>query len=153
MSEELRIQVSQLRIENRHLKQRVAELEAILERKPKPTPPEPQAKKPRVPLAEIPGYVEGLHHTERYAKAIRQAHRRGKKWGLTREQWEQLVALPCDYCGAPTGNGVGLDRVDNDLGYLPGNVVPCCTICNNIRNKHPRGRMLTSMHKIATETG
>lgn len=24
----------------------------------------------------------------------------------------------------------GIDRVDNDKGYVPGNVSPCCWVCN-----------------------
>lgn len=53
---------------------------------------------------------------------------------------EELSNLPCHYCGAPPSNNShkenfqvtyqGLDRKDPDLGYLPGNVVPCCHPCN-----------------------
>jgi hypothetical protein len=31
-------------------------------------------------------------------------------------------------------SGVGLDRLDNDIGYMSGNVVPCCGICNTTKN-------------------
>lgn len=53
---------------------------------------------------------------------------------------EELTNSPCHYCGAlPSNNShkenfqvtyQGLDRKDPDLGYLEGNVVPCCHPCN-----------------------
>lgn len=36
---------------------------------------------------------------------------------------------PCAYCGAfpPQGSVWGLDRLDSNIGHVPGNLVPCCT--------------------------
>lgn len=31
----------------------------------------------------------------------------------------------------------GLDRIDNNVGYIEGNVVPCCTICNHAKHTLP----------------
>jgi hypothetical protein len=40
----------------------------------------------------------------------------------------------CYYCGGPLPlSGCGVDRKNNDLGYIPGNCIPCCTICNSIK--------------------
>lgn len=36
---------------------------------------------------------------------------------------------PCHYCGDPIET-VGIDRVDSSKGYVPGNMVPCCSMCN-----------------------
>jgi hypothetical protein len=37
----------------------------------------------------------------------------------------------CHYCGGPLSNkGINLDRVDNPLGHVCYNVVPCCSSCN-----------------------
>lgn len=69
----------------------------------------------------------------RFGRAVRKAAARGKTWELPRETYEALVEEPCEYCGAPTGAGVGLDRLDNSRGYEPGNVVPCCGPCNLLR--------------------
>lgn len=63
------------------------------------------------------------------------ARRRKIEWTLGREQYIALVSLPCAYCFLPSDveAGVGLDRLDNDRGYVDGNVVPCCSICNAVR--------------------
>jgi hypothetical protein len=42
--------------------------------------------------------------------------------------------LECHYCLGPLNRtGGGLDRVDNNLGHLCYNVVPCCRKCNSIK--------------------
>lgn len=72
----------------------------------------------------------------------RGAKNRGLRWGLTDKQVASLTKRPCYYCGArpsqvssptpDTGAYIynGLDRVDNDEGYVEENVVPCCKMCN-----------------------
>lgn len=64
------------------------------------------------------------------------------EWGLTLEQYVNLVTSDCHYCGTkphqkPQGKQMptnlfrnGIDRADNNRGYLPDNCVPCCTACN-----------------------
>lgn len=63
------------------------------------------------------------------------AHRRGLAFTLDRSEFERLLHLPCLYCGV--SGPVGLDRVDNCVGYESQNVVPCCRICNVAKNAHP----------------
>lgn len=85
-------------------------------------------------LAHRIAYADGK---ERFRYARKSARARGLEWKLTREEWEVLIAKPCSYCGealAPSRCGIGLDRRDNDRGYEPCNVVPCCVQCNLARN-------------------
>jgi hypothetical protein len=52
---------------------------------------------------------------------------------LSYEQFLSLQEQPCHYCGSslnPQATGSSLDRVDNDRGYEPDNVVTCCKTCN-----------------------
>lgn len=45
------------------------------------------------------------------------------------------IPRPCAYCGKLPENGKvwGLDRINSDLGHVPGNLVPCCS--NNTESK------------------
>lgn len=51
---------------------------------------------------------------------------------LTQEDYAALVeSNTCNYCGGPLPEvGYGIDRLNNRLGYVHGNVVPCCEQCN-----------------------
>jgi hypothetical protein len=57
------------------------------------------------------------------------ALRRGISFALSKVDFEALWQKPCVYCGAEITT-IGIDRVDNDRGYVQGNVVPCCSDCN-----------------------
>jgi hypothetical protein len=83
------------------------------------------------------------------------ATRAGREFNLTLEQVEWLIHQPCHYCGAKNKNTInvrskskgkylirgykynGIDRVDNNIGYTPKNVVPCCHVCNRAKNSMP----------------
>lgn len=57
------------------------------------------------------------------------ASKRGYGFTLTREEFISLWQKPCHYCGIEI-KSVGLDRVDNAIGYVFSNVVSCCSPCN-----------------------
>lgn len=68
---------------------------------------------------------------------INRAKKRGVPFELTEEQFGDLIYDNCYYCGKPASRndyrGVkrnGIDRFDNDKGYVTGNVVSCCAQCN-----------------------
>jgi hypothetical protein len=74
------------------------------------------------------------------------ARKAGLKVELTLEDYKELVTKRCAYCKAPPkANYIysdnvyakgeityahGIDRVNNRLGYLKSNCVPCCKTCN-----------------------
>jgi len=49
----------------------------------------------------------------------------------------ELMLSPCTYCGkvATLEDTNGLDRLDNTKGHSLGNVVPCCSICNIMKQR------------------
>jgi len=59
----------------------------------------------------------------------RNSKKSGRVFNLTKEQFESVYGNPCYYCGRKL-QVMGLDRVDNGVGYEIGNVVSCCTDCN-----------------------
>lgn len=68
-------------------------------------------------------------HT-RFARSVAAAVKRDKEWTLDSSTYNDLVSSPCHYCGGSTGDNIGLDRIDNRMGYTEDNVVPCCGACN-----------------------
>jgi len=73
------------------------------------------------------------------------ARKRRHEWSLSEGAFVRLTSSDCFYCGSPpaktfrTGknNGEfvynGIDRIDNSRGYVTGNVVACCWICNQAK--------------------
>ena len=75
---------------------------------------------------------------------------------ITKEAFLGLCAQDCHYCGVPPvqimaqhagrNGGVfwfnGIDRKDSSGGYEPGNVLPCCEICNKAKRGMDYDRFL-----------
>ncbi|MFA5048787.1 MAG: hypothetical protein WC516_07210 [Patescibacteria group bacterium] len=51
------------------------------------------------------------------------------------DEFSILVHQPCWYCGDYNRAGImsGLDRIDNNIGYVLNNVIPCCPDCNKMK--------------------
>ena len=64
----------------------------------------------------------------RYIEYKSKARIRGFIFELTREDFELLISKSCVYCG--TKESIGVDRIDNDIGYTIENCSSCCTMCN-----------------------
>ena len=77
------------------------------------------------------------------------AKTRGLLFDINIEDFEKLILKNCHYCGKPPSRRKlfkihediitiynGVDRVDNTIGYLIENCVPCCTMCNMMKNKY-----------------
>jgi hypothetical protein len=73
----------------------------------------------------------------RWMRARCNARTRKKVFTLTLEEYVILIDAPCKYCGRDISRdtGVGLDRIDNDKGYITGNCNPCCGPCNRRRHR------------------
>lgn len=73
----------------------------------------------------------------RYSRFRFKAKQREINVDLTFEQWVGLAKdADCHYCHEKIqSHGISLDRKDSGLGYVMGNVVPCCGSCNKIRNE------------------
>lgn len=90
----------------------------------------------------------------------RSASRRGLAFEIDIEYFRKLSQQPCHYCGrepfAVTNikyiNGQftynGLDRVDNSIGYVAGNLVPCCKQCNGAKSVMGRAEFLELVERI-----
>lgn len=88
------------------------------------------------------------------------AHERGYVYTLSKEQLLGLMSQHCHYCGAEPSNVSsgrdyngsftynGVDRVDNDQGYMIDNVVSCCRQCNVAKHTHPAKAFLEWVTRV-----
>lgn len=76
-----------------------------------------------------------------YATYRQSAKTRKITFELTKEQFHALIEQSCYICGSDPAKSTrkhgpdrvpfgGVDRIDNTLGYIEGNVRPCCKLCN-----------------------
>lgn len=69
-------------------------------------------------------------------RAIRyRSERCGIELNVSDDDLSSLLHQACHYCGlAPRWPEVhGIDRKDNDRGYVYGNCLPCCSMCNYMK--------------------
>jgi len=59
------------------------------------------------------------------------AKNKGIAFELTKKDFDVLIKSACKYCGRLPDTCFGIDREIPSLGYVIGNVVPCCWDCNN----------------------
>ena len=77
-----------------------------------------------------------------YKHYLQGAVNRGLEFSLDKDYFKYITSENCYYCGSPPStvqvtercNGEyvynGIDRVDNSMGYIKDNCVPCCNTCN-----------------------
>ena len=71
-----------------------------------------------------------------YTTYIRSSAVRNIPFELSFEEFENIVKTPCYYCGEfTTGCSInGIDRKNSDKAYAHENTVPCCNMCNMMKN-------------------
>ena len=82
------------------------------------------------------------------------AKQRGKSWNLSHEQAFTLITTECNYCPfVPTWptNRVGIDRVDNEVGYEPDNCVSCCNTCNSAKGEKTLEEFMSWIEAVYTK--
>lgn len=73
------------------------------------------------------------YDSERIQKFKTGAETRNLDFQLSNEEAKILLHESCYYCGKPHADGI--DRIDSNKGYIKENCVPCCRICNIMKNK------------------
>lgn len=85
------------------------------------------------------------------------ARRHEKGFSLCEKEYLSLVQGDCFYCGKPpckvfSGRyGIllnGVDRIDNDVGYHPGNVVTSCWVCNRAKGTLTLSEFLEHLERL-----
>jgi len=67
------------------------------------------------------------------------AYSRSLLFNLSESDFEKIIIQPCYYCGFVSNSRLnGIDRMNNNKGYILSNCVSCCKMCNIIKNiQHP----------------
>lgn len=83
----------------------------------------------------------------RFAWYQNQAKKRKIDFKIEYYEFIQYWQKPCHYCGGII-NTIGLDRSDNNLGYVSNNIVACCEICNSMKSDYTLVSFLAQVSKI-----
>jgi hypothetical protein len=81
------------------------------------------------------------------------AKRRKKEFMLGKKEFGAILFYPCTYCGEE--RAMGVDRINSSIGYIPGNVSPCCAKCNLAKHTMSVGdfkKHITKIYKYMNKT-
>jgi hypothetical protein len=86
---------------------------------------------------------------------VKSAQKRRIDFAISKTVFQDLIIKPCFYCGyVKEGEVNGLDRLDNNKGYLQENLMPSCTTCNLLKGtQHPQEFIdkMTAIHTYSTD--
>lgn len=95
---------------------------------------------------KIYSHLEPKHLRFRKTHLKNQANHRGYVWNLTDDQVFELLKQPCHYCGIT--EKIGIDRMNNDIGYEYTNCVPCCGYCNKLKMNDSLEKFIKQINNI-----
>lgn len=95
-----------------------------------------------------------------YQRYKRESIRRGYEFNLSINDFKIITEKNCCYCdnkpreidykvgayGSYFGNGI--DRIDNKIGYIISNCVPCCKRCNQAKNDMTKNEFFEWIKKV-----
>jgi len=83
----------------------------------------------------------------KYSSYKSDAKRRDYSFELSIDEFSSMWQKPCSYCGDSIDT-IGIDRIDNSLGYTSDNTEPCCKQCNIAKNNMSRNDFLELIKRI-----
>lgn len=108
------------------------------------------AKSIRKSIADLQNdFISDKQPHRRFSHSKKNAKERGYEWKISFRLFKELISKPCSFCGElKIENGSGLDRINQLIGYLPTNVIPCCYICNMMKRMFPDWMFIDQVKKI-----
>lgn len=88
----------------------------------------------------------------RFADYKSGARVRNISFDLTFDQFKTFWQVPCGYCSTEIET-VGLDRIDNSLGYAIDNCISCCKTCNYMKSDLCEDMWFDHMLKVLKNKG
>jgi hypothetical protein len=97
--------------------------------------------------------------TQIYNGYIANARYRKLEFSLSKNVFRKIASQNCDYCGAvptnrnsnfPSGPCLvnGIDRIDNQKGYIAENCIAACKFCNWTKSNYTKEEFLNHVEKI-----
>lgn len=84
----------------------------------------------------------------KYSEYKKAAERKNRVFDFSFEEFVSIFWMKdCFYCGDPVSS-VGIDRLDNDIGYTKENSVSCCSMCNWMKRTFPKEVFINQCKKI-----
>lgn len=70
---------------------------------------------------------------------------------MSESDFRLITSMPCVYCHKPTSlsHTNGIDRKDNNLGYVHENITSCCSQCNQMKGKMSYDEFIDHCKKVA----
>ena len=92
----------------------------------------------------------GKKNTTSYKQYKKSAIDRKKEWSIDEKTYNRIKSQNCYLCGNEntTKNYNGIDRINNELGYIPGNIIGCCKTCNIMKKDYSINEFLDKCHQI-----
>lgn len=81
------------------------------------------------------------------------AKKRNYQFELSIIDLGSLISSPCYYCGELQETFNGVDRINNNKGYVLSNCVSCCNICNHMKWVLTKEKFLGQIKKITEKHG
>lgn len=89
-----------------------------------------------------------------YQIYVQDANKKNVEFSLTYEDFQGITTNPCNYCNEKHDRGFqGIDRIDQTVGYIRGNCVPCCKMCNYMKGSLHKNVFLKRVEHILTHQG
>lgn len=77
--------------------------------------------------------INPMKHFREYADS---AAKKNVEFNITIDEFSEIVTKPCYYCKKYDETEVlGIDRIDSFKGYVKGNILPACEICNMMKKQ------------------
>lgn len=96
--------------------------------------------------------VKLVGYSGNYSAYKTRAKKKELDFQLSKNIFDKITKSICYICGKNGDYGIGLDRFDNDIGYVESNCKPCCNYCNYMKKNYSYDSFLNKVKDIVTNT-
>lgn len=90
----------------------------------------------------------------RFLNYIYYAEKHNREFTILYNEFLALTSSPCYYCGhLPTNVPNGIDRKDNNVGYVILNIVSCCWTCNKLKGTLHHNEFIERCKMVSEHAG